>query len=523
MQNNKLGCFTSMGIFAALVTLFVIVGVAFASGGQMFSAGPLNAQAGESVGGVNAHAQITECSACHAAPWDAGNMADRCMQCHQDVALQTFDSTSLHSVIAQNSPELACRECHPEHRGAAAALTDLSGKLFPHEALGFSLNGHQLNVLRKPFVCADCHQEDVSAFALPTCDECHRQMDVTFMDAHTIVFGAECLACHDGVDKYGDDFSHAAFFALDGKHANADCAQCHANARSTSDFQSAPTDCFSCHQKDDPHLGAYGNACVVCHSPEGWTPAKFDHNLAVFKLEGKHVNVTCEQCHANNVFKGTPQDCYSCHQKDDEHNGQFGTACESCHNPADWENATFDHNLSTFKLDGEHVNIACEKCHVNNVFKGTPATCVSCHQKDDEHNGTFGTECSICHTTASWDGATFDHSRTNFQLDGSHSRVECEQCHKGGVFTGLSTNCVSCHADPAFHAGAFGANCASCHNTSSWSPAGINFQHPEPRAEEGGNGINHGGATCRQCHPSTVREATCNACHEGGFEGGGND
>jgi hypothetical protein len=515
-NNNRLGCLTATGIITALITLFAIVGVAFTSGSQMFSAGDLNAQAGDSIGGVTAHAQIAECSACHAAPWEAGIMADRCMTCHQDISVEMFDSKSLHGIIAQKDPALACRECHPEHRGAAAALTELNEMRFPHDALGFSLNGHQSNILNKPFECHDCHKDGISNFSAQTCDECHRQIDAVFMDAHNLAYGVECIACHDGVDRYGKNFDHAAFFALSGKHANLECVKCHANPRSAADFKSASADCASCHQKDDPHAGAFGAACGVCHSPEAWTPAKFDHNLAAFKLEGEHADVACEKCHANNVFKGTPSACFDCHQKDDEHNGKFGTACETCHTPSGWDNATFDHNLAAFKLDGKHADVACEKCHVNNVFKGTPKDCYSCHQKDDEHNGKNGTDCSACHNTKDWDDVTsFDHGSVNFPLNGGHASVKCDQCHKGSVFTGLSTSCATCHADPAFHAGAFGGDCSDCHTISGWSPAKFTLLHPEPRAEEGGNGINHGGATCRQCHPSTVNQSTCKACHEG--------
>ena len=57
MHNNKLGCLTTTGIFGTLISLFAIVGVAFASGSQMFSAGDLNAEVGQSYGGVNSHAQ----------------------------------------------------------------------------------------------------------------------------------------------------------------------------------------------------------------------------------------------------------------------------------------------------------------------------------------------------------------------------------------------------------------------------------------------------------------------------------
>ena len=521
-SNNRLGCLTGTGLFAATITIIAIVAVAFFSGNQMFSAGALNNQAGESVGGVTSHAQITDCNACHTAPWESAKMADRCIQCHQEVSAELNSTNQLHGAIMQKSPNLSCRECHREHRGASASLTEMNEALFPHDTLGFSLIKHQTKATGVSMTCSDCHGKDISTFASDSCQTCHSDMDIVFAQAHALSYGTDCLACHDGVDRYGEDFNHNQLaFQLAGKHAEANCTSCHLDARSASDFQSTPQDCASCHLKDDTHLGAFGTECGVCHSPEGWTPAKFDHTLAAFKLEGKHADVACEKCHVNNVFKGTPSDCYSCHKQNDEHNGQFGTNCESCHTAAGWENASFDHNLSTFKLDGKHTDVACEKCHVNNVFKGTPSDCYSCHKQNDEHSGQFGTDCGSCHSTAKWDDANFDHARTNFPLTGGHSGVNCDQCHKGGVFTGLSMECVSCHADPAFHAGAFGANCATCHTIFAWTPAGFNLQHPEPNVEEGGSGVFHGGATCRQCHPATVRESSCTTCHEGGIEGGG--
>jgi hypothetical protein len=280
-------------------------------------------------------------------------------------------------------------------------------------------------------------------------------MDISFAQSHVLSFGEDCLACHDGVDRFGD-FNHSKYlFALEAGHTNVACTKCHLDARSIADLQSAPQDCFSCHKQDDPHFGAYGADCQVCHTARGWTPANFDHNLSSFKLEGEHAEVDCEQCHVNNVYLGTPRDCYSCHRQDDEHNGQYGTQCESCHDPSDWENATFDH------------------------------------------------------------------SRTDFPLMGGHSGVECGRCHINGAFDKIPTACITCHQDPAFHAGAFGSECEACHSIDSWSPARFNLSHPEPRVDEGGSGIYHGGASCRECHPSSVFQSSCASCHEGNnFEEG---
>jgi len=457
MHNNKLGCFTSAGIVATLVTLLVIAGFAFAGGSQMFSAGALNSVAvsGKSYGGVTSHAEITNCSGCHAAPLSAETMADRCSSCHTDIAAQMKDVAKLHGAIKQKSSALACRDCHPDHRGASASLTDLGSNTFPHEALGYSLKGHQLTAQKAAFTCQDCHPEAITKFSVDTCDNCHIQIDVAFANAHVLAYGTKCLDCHDGVDRFGKDFTHAGFaFKLSGKHADVACTKCHLNARTVADLQSAP------------------------------------------------------------------QDCHSCHQKDDKHEGKFGTDCSACHKPSDWKDATFDHNLSAFKLEGEHAEVKCEKCHVNNVFKGTPQDCYSCHKNKDEHKGAFGTDCSTCHSPKGWDGATFDHNRSAFKLEGAHAQVRCEECHKNAVFKGTPSTCVSCHADPAWHGGAMGTDCASCHGTSNWKQAKFSLPHPEPRVEDGGSGVNHGGATCQQCHPTTVQQNTCKACHDGNPGGG---
>ncbi|MBI3739561.1 MAG: hypothetical protein HY258_10990 [Chloroflexi bacterium] len=277
--------------------------------------------------------------------------------------------------------------------------------------------------------------------------------------------------------------------------------------------------------KNDPHSGLLGTQCASCHTPAGWSPSTFDHSTSIFPLTGAHVTVNCKGCHADLKFKGTPTLCYSCHAANDRHGGRFGTNCSLCHSTSAWKPATFDHSLAAFKLTGAHVTVACEKCHVNGVFKGTPMDCYSCHAKNDRHGGKFGTNCGLCHSTTAWKPATFDHSKSNFPLTGAHLTVNCSACHPNGRYTGTPTACSACHADPSFHAGAFGLNCAACHSTSGWTPAKFGLSHPRISGGEGGSGIHHGGASCRTCHPSTVYTYTCRACHNSNNpgDGGGGD
>lgn len=458
MQNKRLGCLSGMGILAMLVTLLAIVGVVYAKGGLLYNPGPLNGQLGEPLGGVRSHAETGgRCETCHPAPWASETMADRCVECHGEIASQMKGMIALHGAMYRKDSKLECRACHPDHRGTDAPLTVMTGGEFPHELLGFSLNGHRRTSQDEAFTCADCHQHDISTFAPDTCQACHRQIDAAFTQDHFQSFGAACLDCHDGVDRFGKRFNHNALpWKLTGKHMEVTCAQCHLEARALADFQKAPQDCYACHQNDDAHDARFGTDCGTCHATDGWENAKFDHNLSAFKLEGAHAEVACQACHQNNLFQGTPTDCYACHQQDDAHQAQFGM------------------------------------------------------------------DCSLCHVPTGWDSVTFDHNRTAFPLDGAHSSVECVQCHTHNTFVETPTQCVACHADPDFHLGVFGTNCDNCHSTTAWIPAQFNLSHPMPRVEEGGTGIYHGGTTCRTCHPSTVRDYTCLACHSDnqGGEGG---
>ena len=263
-KTNRLGCLTGAGLLAALITSLVIVGFAYARGGLLYNPGPLNAQPGARLGGVTSHAGIGgNCKACHTAPWEAATMADRCFACHTTIETQMRDVASMHGKMEHDNPDLTCRHCHPDHRGLDSQLTVMDSGLFPHEVVGFSLNGHQRTALNAPFTCDDCHHGDITAFASGTCQTCHRQLDVSFTQAHQLAFGADCLNCHDGVDRYGKTFNHNKFaFQLTGGHSAANCTDCHLDARTVADLQSVSQDCVSCHRK--AHLITISTGCPTC-------------------------------------------------------------------------------------------------------------------------------------------------------------------------------------------------------------------------------------------------------------------
>ena len=380
MQRNRLGCLSGTGLLAALITVLVIAGYAYSRGGLMYRPGPLSAQGDRTLGGVTSHAETGgDCKACHVAPWEPATMSDRCTACHTKITGQMRDSATVHGTFFQNDPALECRQCHPEHRGAEAALTVMDNASFAHEVLGFSLTGHQLTAVRQPFQCNDCHQGDVSTFSLDTCDSCHRQMDLGFMTAHTLSFGTACLDCHDGVDHLGKNFDHNQFaFQLTGNHVGVACVQCHINARSFGDFAITPQDCYSCHYNDEPHEGRFGVDCAACHSVDGWSPAAFDHNLSNFPLTGAHVNVACETCHSSGQFQGLSTACVACHAEPAFHAGQFGTDCAGCHGTAAWTPAEYN-GQHAFPLN-HGGGASCATCHPSSF---TTYTCYSCHEHEE--------------------------------------------------------------------------------------------------------------------------------------------
>jgi hypothetical protein len=127
--------------------------------------------------------------------------------------------------------------------------------------------------------------------------------------------------------------------------------------------------------------------------------------LTRFPLLGNHAKVECKSCHVDVLFKNASIACYSCHAKDDKHKKKLGPLCEQCHNAKTWKAWDFDHDKRTrFPLDGKHVGLACDACHVRPMDGRVTASsqCVSCHVKDDVHDGSYGKTCQQCHVTSSF-------------------------------------------------------------------------------------------------------------------------
>ena len=223
-------------------------------------------------------------------------------------------------------------------------------------------------------------------------------------------------------------------------------------------FVGMSTECINCHRREfltaqnPPHQASFPADCSMCHNMNSWLGATFNHALvAHFPLTGAHATTPCTACHVGGNFASAPTACISCHQADlqtatnpNHIAAGFSTDCSQCHNTTTWLTATFDHN-AVFPLTGAHAALACTQCHTGASFATAPLTCVGCHLTDynqttnpNHAQAAFPTDCSLCHSTIDWTGATFDHSKTTFPLTGAHVTTPCAPCHVNNNYTTLA-------------------------------------------------------------------------------------
>ena len=142
-----------------------------------------------------------------------------------------------------------------------------------------------------------------------------------------------------------------------------------------------------------------------------------------------------------------------------------------------WEAVDLWASLYRQPLDGAHLTVECESCHLGGVFQGTPFQCSSCHStggrvqasaKPVEHVLSTNV-CEDCHRTAAWSPLReMNHDAIFGSCTTCHNNVQSAGMPPGHVQT--RQQCDTCHRTtgwlPALffdHAGVTGA-CAGCHN-----------------------------------------------------------
>lgn len=414
--------------------------------------------------------------------------------------------------------------------------------------------------------CTRCHDlgDKVSS---QKCLDCHKEIKALVNQkrgyhASSDVRRKDCTACHS--DHHGRKFEMIRFdeknfnhkltgYELTGAHKKIDCAACHKPdliadreiRKRTDTWLGLGTECLNCH--DDYHQKTLGTDCARCHTTGAFAPAsKFDHDNTEFSLKGKHLEVDCAECHKmetrnSQEFQHFAEvafaNCNSCHK--DTHKGNLRSHCKQCHTETGWDVLTslrrFNHNTTGFPLKGQHALVDCFKCHTADVSATTvfqdqlgigTAECAKCH--DDVHYGRFGNNCAECHNEKSFrfsgDPEKFDHSMTDFPLEGKHREVDCAKCHTTNHCTDPLpfVNCTNCHED--YHKGAFTEgnktqDCSECHSVGGFSPSTFEFeQHAATNFPLEGA---HRATPCVACHLSDEEEwsfvnlgTNCVDCHE---------
>jgi hypothetical protein len=315
--------------------------------------------------------------------------------------------------------------------------------------------------------CNICHSlpvtvaptDEAVVMEVANIEEPKSHLEPTFMADHRFLANDVCTECH-GPNTFGADNStfcansachgqawpevdlNAAFphpIALEGKHAEVWCHNCHNGVKQPA------YECANCHQPSmEPH---FGEVCEDCHTTGGFELADasgFEHVVA---LEGAHADLTCSACHT--AGQSLTYECATCHQPPSE--PHFGQACEDCHTPVGFKDATLPPELHPVPLIGAHLYATCDVCHAEGQ-RVPEYVCSNCHQPPKNHlEGT----CDTCHTPEGW-------------VESAASFVALSP-HIPHALDGLE-DCLFCHDPtkdmkpvPEGHEGFANEQCTLCH------------------------------------------------------------
>jgi hypothetical protein len=176
------------------------------------------------------------CEACHKQPTHVAMPPSTCVGCHVE------------DDVHKGKLGGECANCHNVTKWK-------EGVLFDHALTRFPLVGKHASL-----TCVQCHADKSYTSKGITCQSCH-------VDDHhlgTLGKGPPCAECHTVNDWKAWRFDHDAetSFPLTGKHQGLICSACHKKSVEPAD---TPTECISCHQRNDIHHGNFGNNCAKCH------------------------------------------------------------------------------------------------------------------------------------------------------------------------------------------------------------------------------------------------------------------
>ena len=302
-------------------------------------------------------------------------------------------------------------------------------------------------------------------------------------------------------------------------------------------------------------LAAVAAACVMLGAPAAQAQLISPGRLTAVHAELEGIR-NCTSCHALGQRGVSAAKCLSCHTplRDRIRRGeglhanvvQTCASCHSDHHGRDFDSARFEerrfrHELTGYRLVGEHRTASCRSCHtperitdpavrrtkaaagrLAETYLGLADDCATCHEPESPHSASIGADCASCHAPTGWtDAEPFAHARTGFALVGAHASASCASCHGApGArrFTDLATDCASCHASDNPHGRSLaGQTCQTCHTAARWSDVGA-FDHRRTSFALTGA---HLRLDCASCHGAgrdarfDGTAADCASCHAG--------
>ncbi|HKT71712.1 MAG TPA: hypothetical protein VJQ47_02385 [Steroidobacteraceae bacterium] len=278
--------------------------------------------------------------------------------------------------------------------------------------------------------------------------------------------------------------------------------------------------------------------CLYAQPARAVQRTGFDHLTTGYELLGAHRDLSCEYCHTQAVFKGTPRTCSGCHTTGSrvsatarppthittrsdcalchsqftfqpvvrvDHSAVLG-ACFSCHNGAVAQGKTPNHIPSDNNCDACHTTVGFVPARTDHAdLVGGQSACRGCHSgvraaSVSRSHVPTGADCGECHTTFSWSPARFNHSNVT---------GNCQGCHNGASATGKMVGHMTTMRD-----------CATCHRYPNWTV--VSYLHASAEYP----GAHRGTPACQACHSTPTEQATrafaayrssCAGCHANAF------
>jgi hypothetical protein len=275
-----------------------------------------------------------DCESCHYREQHRqyANTPVECAGCHLDLFMSSSNPNHLKAWF-----DLNCQKCH------LASFRGWNISIFIHSDI-FPLSGGHANIS-----CTECHGQEYNILKVE-CMDCHQTaFESSFNPNHNAFgFSRDCGQCHTGIRWERTLFNHfnVSGFALEGRHKNAFCIDCHHNNQ----LSGWPVECSGCHLAEynlsiNPNHqdASFPITCDNCHYTFNWDKVKWNHDAEYFPIySGKHQNEwdNCTDCHL--VSENYAQfECIYCHEHrqskmDNEHHNKRNyvydsQACLNCH------------------------------------------------------------------------------------------------------------------------------------------------------------------------------------------------